>query len=105
MSSSLMFKATIAWFLLFAGSAQAKECYELVDDPANSGARWTIAVNDDSTLTWRKGGETVELDTSSAGTGQSRRGAFDGAGNAFVYIFHKGDLIFDMDVYTPVSCD
>jgi hypothetical protein len=101
-----MFKATIAGLLLFAGSAQAKECYEWVDDPANSDARWTIAVNDDWTLTWDRGTEVIEMDTMSAGTGMPQRGAFDPKSRTmYSYLFHKGDLIFDMSVYTPVSCD
>lgn len=100
MSSSLMLNAGMA-FLILTGAAEAKECYALVQDPS-----WTITDNGDVTFTWHRGGEAVELVTGSAGTGIPRRVASDLAANEnHAYFFHKGDLIFDMDVYEPVSCD
>jgi hypothetical protein len=97
----------MACFLL-SEAANAAECYQLLEDPglANPPAPWTITVNDNWTLTWHQGDTTVELVTGSAGTGIPRRIASNlSTRETYPYLFHKGDLIFDMSIYTPVSCD
>lgn len=58
-------------------------------------------------MLWKQGEAIVELGTMGAGTGISRRVAYDLNGNSddtYFFLFHAGDLIFDWSVYDP-GCD
>lgn len=84
--------------MLVATSAFADECYVNEEDPS-----WAVRVRQGG-FVWYQGVTSIELGDMSAGTGVSRRVAVtDDMENAYPYLFHKGDLIFDNDVYVPAS--
>lgn len=82
--------------LLISAPAFAGDCYVNEEDPT-----WAVRVKQGG-FVWYQGVTSIELGDMSAGTGISRRVAVtDDMENAYPYLFHKGDLIFDNDVYVP----
>lgn len=90
---------TVLALLLMMSPAVAGQCYTHEDQKD-----WTITLNDPGTqpeLVWKQGSETVELDTSGAGTGIPVRVAWDAEGNGYKYRFVGDMLLVDMELYTP----
>ena len=84
--------------LMVATPAIADECYVSEDDET-----WSILVQQRG-FVWNQGVTSIELDETGTGTGSPNRIAITQDGqNAYPYLFHKGDLIFDNGVYTPAD--
>ena len=55
-------------------------------------------------FTWYQGVTSIELGDMGTGTGSSKRVAVtEDLEEAYPYLFHKGDLIFDNEIYTPAD--
>jgi hypothetical protein len=95
----VIFRIAIA-AALFSSPAFAGDCYVSKEDPT-----WAIEVLQGG-FKWNQGVTSVDLDETGAGTGVSRRVAITQDGKeAYPYLFHKGDLIFDNEVYVPAQAD
>ena len=81
--------------VLFASPSFAGDCYVSEDDDT-----WSIEVVEGG-FKWNQGVTSIELDDSGTGTGSSARVGVDENGEAYPYLFHKGDLIFANMVYVP----
>lgn len=90
----MIFRIAVA-AALFASPAFAGDCYVNEDDDT-----WSIEVVEGG-FKWNQGVTSTNLDDSGAGTGVSVRVGVDESGNSYPYLFHKGDLIFDNNVYVP----
>lgn len=84
--------------LMIAAPAIAGGCYVSEDDET-----WSILVTERG-FVWNQGVTSIELDETGTGTGSPRRIAVTQNGEeAYPYLFHKEDLIFDNGVYTPAD--
>ena len=81
-------------------SALAGQCYIHEDHPD-----WTITINDPGVRpewVWKQGAETVEIETTGAGTGIPVRAALDmDSGEAHRYRFVGDSLLVEMELYLP----
>lgn len=91
---------TVLALLLMTVPAAAGQCYTHEDHPD-----WTITINDPGAYPewlWVQGSETVEIETTGAGTGIPVRVAVDINGEeAYKYRFVGDMLLVDMELYTP----
>ncbi|MDX0227187.1 hypothetical protein RWA06_04535 [Sinorhizobium meliloti] len=81
-----------------ATPAFAAECYTNAEDP-----NWTITKTEDG-YRWGQGGKTVDASEGSGGTGVPVRTLVTEDGSVSRFMFHKGDMIVEMEIYTP-GCD
>ena len=82
--------------MLVSAPAFAGDCYVSEDDET-----WAIEVLERG-FKWSQGVTSIELESMGTGTESSRRVAItEGADEAYPYLFHKGDLIFDNEIYVP----
>ncbi|MDX0513327.1 hypothetical protein GOD47_01400 [Sinorhizobium medicae] len=89
---TLLLAMTVAYAVT---PAFAAECYTNEDHPS-----WTIRVTEDG-YRWDQGGKIVDVSESGTGTGNPMRVLVDEDGNVDRIMLHKGDLIIEMEVYTP----
>lgn len=93
----MIFRIAIAAMLVSA-PAFAGDCYVNEEEPT-----WAVEVRDDG-FVWYQGVTSIELGDMGTGTGSSKRVAItDDMETAYPYLFHKGDLIFDNEVYVPAK--
>lgn len=86
--------------MLVAAPAFADDCYVNEEEPT-----WAVGVKQGG-FVWYQGVTSIELEDAGTGTGSSRRVAItDDLENSYPYLFHKGDLIFDNEVYVPAPAN
>lgn len=91
-----MFFRILAVAFLISTPALAGKCYVNEEEP-----NWAVEVLQGE-FVWYQGVTSIRMDDSGTGTGSSRRVAVSqDTGEAYPYLFHKGDLIFDNSVYAP----
>lgn len=93
-----MFFRIVVAAMLVSAPAFAGDCYVSEEEP-----NWAVEVRQGG-FVWYQGVTSIELSEMGTGTGSSKRVAItDDMENAYPYLFHKGDLIFDNEVYTPAK--
>lgn len=82
--------------MVAASSAYADDCYVNEDEPT-----WAVLVKQGG-FVWYQGVTSIELGDMGTGTGSMKRVAItEDMEDAYPYLFHKGDLIFDNEIYVP----